>query len=320
MLSRSISFIAALAIAVPLFAQQGGEASGDIPNFPFRTGVIPTPEAELKSIPTLSIAPGKRSLRPTYYILEPEYLPPVMSQGPQGSCTGWSTAYYNYTYGVTRRLKLDKEKRADSRWKFSPSYVYNQINNGVDKGSVIGQAVKLMNAQGCATLAESPYKVDDFTTKPNSDAKERAAKYKAPSFACFSQGAKPDLEAVKRYLYEVRNPVSFGLFLRENFPTGSKEADYVYDGEGKRIGGHAMTIIGYDDQKAAFLIVNSWGERWGNKGFLYISYDSMKNDGFEFWAITPGGWDGRNGPKPTLTTPADPKTPVTLVVNPPAGS
>ena len=33
---------------------------------------------------------------------------------------------------------------------------------------------------------------------------------------------------------------------------------------------HAMTIIGYDDNKygGAFEVMNSWGEAFGNKGFV----------------------------------------------------
>ena len=34
-------------------------------------------------------------------------------------------------------------------------------------------------------------------------------------------------------------------------------------------GGHAMVVVGYDDDKygGAFEILNSWGTYWGNKGF-----------------------------------------------------
>ena len=42
-------------------------------------------------------------------------------------------------------------------------------------------------------------------------------------------------------------------------------------------GGHALCIVGYDDDKfgGAFEIVNSWGEVWGNKGFLWIRYKDL---------------------------------------------
>jgi len=45
----------------------------------------------------------------------------------------------------------------------------------------------------------------------------------------------------------------------------------------KNIGGHAMCIVGYDDTKfgGAFEIVNSWGDDWGNNGFLWIKYNDL---------------------------------------------
>ncbi|MGZ4000876.1 MAG: C1 family peptidase, partial [Mucilaginibacter sp.] len=38
------------------------------------------------------------------------------------------------------------------------------------------------------------------------------------------------------------------------------------------LGGHATPIVGYDDNKKAFLVQNSWGTSWGNAGFYYMPY------------------------------------------------
>lgn len=40
--------------------------------------------------------------------------------------------------------------------------------------------------------------------------------------------------------------------------------------------GHAIVIVGYDDETKLFEIRNSWGAQWGNKGYAYIDYDTMK--------------------------------------------
>lgn len=42
-------------------------------------------------------------------------------------------------------------------------------------------------------------------------------------------------------------------------------------------GGHAYAVLGYDDAKygGAFRIPNSWGTRWGQRGYCWVSYDDM---------------------------------------------
>jgi len=42
-------------------------------------------------------------------------------------------------------------------------------------------------------------------------------------------------------------------------------------GAEQRYGGHSMTIVGYTDK--AFIVKNSWGEEWGNRGYCFISFD-----------------------------------------------
>ena len=39
--------------------------------------------------------------------------------------------------------------------------------------------------------------------------------------------------------------------------------------------GHALVVVGYDDQKygGAIEVMNSWGDAWGNKGFTWIRYN-----------------------------------------------
>ncbi len=44
--------------------------------------------------------------------------------------------------------------------------------------------------------------------------------------------------------------------------------------------GHAMILIGYDDKKESFLILNSWGSKkqeWGRNGKIWVKYDDFFN-------------------------------------------
>ena len=42
--------------------------------------------------------------------------------------------------------------------------------------------------------------------------------------------------------------------------------------------GHALVVVGYDDKKhgGSFEILNSWGEAWGNGGYIWVKYSDFK--------------------------------------------
>ncbi|WP_297517742.1 C1 family peptidase [Thermococcus sp.] len=59
-------------------------------------------------------------------------------------------------------------------------------------------------------------------------------------------------------------------------------------------GGHAVTIVGYDDTaqtpdgQGALLMVNSWGTDWGYNGYWYFSYQAVRSAG-EYFNTTVDG-------------------------------
>ncbi len=50
---------------------------------------------------------------------------------------------------------------------------------------------------------------------------------------------------------------------------------------------HCVAIVGWDDSKNAWLIKNSWGEGWGDKGFAYIDYNT---NNIGLWAAWVEAW------------------------------
>ena len=53
------------------------------------------------------------------------------------------------------------------------------------------------------------------------------------------------------------------------------------------VGEHAVVAVGYDDGSRHFIILNSWGEDWGEKGYFYMPYEFISNGWCrDFWKIT----------------------------------
>jgi C1A family cysteine protease len=55
----------------------------------------------------------------------------------------------------------------------------------------------------------------------------------------------------------------------------------------QRIGGHAVMAVGYDDSKRTFLVRNSWGKKWGKKGYFTMPYSYLTSPKLasDFWTV-----------------------------------
>jgi C1A family cysteine protease len=52
-------------------------------------------------------------------------------------------------------------------------------------------------------------------------------------------------------------------------------------------GGHAVLAVGYDDAQRRFIVRNSWGRKWGMRGYFTLPYDYFTNHHLsqDFWTI-----------------------------------
>ncbi len=54
---------------------------------------------------------------------------------------------------------------------------------------------------------------------------------------------------------------------------------------GGKVGGHCVSIIGYDDGRKCWICKNSWGTRWGDHGFFQIAYGDCRIDSWGMWGV-----------------------------------
>ena len=198
--------------------------------------------------------------------------PPPGDQGRQGSCVGWAVAYAMKSY--QERIERDWPLTNNGH-VFSPAYVYNQIKLP-GGGAYMFDAFSLLVDQGVASLATMPYNPNDDRTQPGAAARREAADYKIADWGVVLRTSHTTfVREIKRHL-AANTPVVIGIHTYPDF-FNLDEANPVYDdASGFSRGGHAIVIVGYDDARSAFKIINSWGTDWGLDGYGWIDYDASE--------------------------------------------
>jgi len=237
-------------------------------------GWIPETLQMKNSVPTYA-APAI-SLVSSEIIDYTDAFPDPGNQGTQGSCVGWAVGYAAKSYLVNIGQKWGVKEH-----QFSPSYIYNQINGGVDEGSSIYEALQLVIEQGVCLLADMPYNENDFTTQPNQTQKIIAEQYRSLSMRRISEG---DVNNMKVALQE-GIPIVVGIPVYPDFDN-LDSSNPIYDNSfGTSRGNHAICLIGYNDETNSFKFINSWGTSWGLNGYGNISYSLIETFDTTGWIL-----------------------------------
>lgn len=219
------------------------------------------------------------SLKNNFKVDLKPYCPTVREQGKISSCVGWSVGYAAMTIEKAVANKWANDQQTIDDNAFSAMFVYNQIKLGdCFFGAELNQAFAVLKEKGNVFYR-------DFAVNNNCDSvpvgnlMEKARLNRVKDFAVlFSPDDKADvkIDRVKRTLAR-QKPVVIGMVLLDNFLSLKSGDEMWYPGVGKTdlFGGHAMVVMGYDDGKKAFEIMNSWGKGWANQGFVWVRYDDF---------------------------------------------
>jgi hypothetical protein len=268
------------------FAQSDDHALGYQPDPPEQPGAIPH-------------VARFRAFVPTFKDLSQSF-PPPGDQGHQNSCVAWSVGYALRGYYFRRNAQSTSNSASTL---LSPAYLYNQLIRTPNcmSGSSIKAALELMRTDGIATLADFPY--DDRTCgrKPDSEIMRRAAANTIAGYRSFGQGGDIRTDDIKGALL-AGNPVAVGLNVDQKALNRLRRGQ-VYDQDGPTTGfdGHAMVVTGFDDRIQAFKIMNSWGQKWAEDGFGWISYRAFATNVHAAFVVEDG-----SGPAPPTPGPVPP--------------
>lgn len=285
-----------IGFAVYYFGGGEGESTGgagqEIAEQLFGTGLSMTEEEYYKAeVFEPLAASSKFNQLPRKVTLE-QYAPSRRHQGRQGSCVGWASAY-----GAQTVLYSLATGQQPNQIAFSPAYLYNQIALENCQGAYLVHALQVMKNEGLLPFSEFGYDERSCGRLPSSTQQRAANQYRIRGYNRLSQGARnysTDLLAIKQNLAQGA-PVVIGMEIPQSF---------MYEMEGRQLwkttrqdlrtrtfGGHAMCVIGYDDDLAggAFQIMNSWGQEWGNRGLAWVPYEDFQQWVREAYGLYPMG-------------------------------
>jgi C1A family cysteine protease len=208
-------------------------------------------------------------------------MPKIYDQGQLGSCTA-NAIGAAFEFGQLKQGQKD----------FMPSRLFIYYNEramegtvDTDSGAMIRDGMKSVANAGVCTEDTWPYDVSQFTTKPPGKAYTEAKKHQALVYrrvlgqlhqmqGCLAQGY----------------PFVFGFSVYESFmsPDVATTGKVPLPPRGEQlIGGHAVLAVGYDDAIQSFIVRNSWGTRWGVKGYCTMPYAYLTDPQLarDFWAV-----------------------------------
>lgn len=232
---------------------------------------LPETQLKYKDIPLLPTLPPSVDLR--------SKCAPIYDQGELGSCTANAiSACYAY----------------DNKNVFIPSRLFIYYNErklegtiSEDSGAFISDGIKTLKTYGVCPEPMWPYDITKFTKAPTTSCYKNALTHKALSCT----NIKQNLTAMKNSLAS-GFPFVVGIAVYSSFETAEVAKSGVVPlpntSTEDLLGGHAILCVGYDDSKSVWIMRNSWGTSWGNKGYFTLPYHYLLDADLssELWNIT----------------------------------
>lgn len=215
-----------------------------------------------------------------------QYMPPVYDQGQLGSCTANAIA-----------SAVDFERRLQGLPLIFPSRLFIYYNERVMEGTVASDAgaeirdgIKSVVSTGVCPETDWAYVESKFADIPTTNCYTDAVPHKALGYSLVAQQAYQ----IKYTLAILGRPIVCGIECFDGIDSDQTAASGVVpmpsqdEIDNGSIGGHAIKLVGYNEQKQLFKFKNSWSTSWGDQGYGYLPYAYVldSNLASDFWVIT----------------------------------
>jgi len=243
-------------------------------NRPYGMGLIIDDEA-YNQVPHLPQYAGKKYNKVPLKVSLRNYCPTPGNQGLNGSCSAWAAGYGGLT--ILRAIQDNlKGQKQITNVASSVFFLFNQIKLSEDceEGSRLSDAMQVLKSQGDC-LAKNFDTKADCSILPGPAQIQEANQYKIKDYAAIfhhDADATTKIQKTKRALAS-KTPIVMGMLVTESFwgiEPGQKQ--WQTSEQENIVGGHAMVVVGYDEVRKSFEVMNSWGSDWADNGFVWIKY------------------------------------------------
>ncbi|MDX2202820.1 MAG: C1 family peptidase [Hyphomicrobiaceae bacterium] len=269
-----------------------GDALAQAPSQPlYATGDGEYDDSLVRSLP---VAPITRAFLPEAVSLKDRF-PVPGDQKDVGSCVAWAVGYAARSY---YEIASGQATRDDANRIVSPSSLHARLlalKGGTCKAPNVNilDGMRALQSKGAQSLARHPNSsLESFCRGDTSSGAFRIkdallVAQPEPRFGTGKMRSGLGRDALDRIRVKLAagDPVVISMLVGKSFmrlQAGDRYAGSIHRRPGD-LGddgmGHAMVIVGYDDRKRAFQLMNSWGTGWADGGFAWVDYDTMLSDG-----------------------------------------
>jgi len=201
---------------------------------------------------------------------------PILNQGKLGSCSAHALcSIFDYdlpNFTGSRLFLYYNERKLD-----------NTISD--DVGSTLDNGIEILKKYGICSENDWGYDITKFAIQPPEYCYDKAKN----NYVIDAININNDLTTIKSCLIN-NEPIALGIQVYNSFETYAvASTGYVPLPSLTDIllGGHAVILCGFDDNRKIFIMRNSWGTYWGDKGYFYLDYDYIlnKNLSSQLWII-----------------------------------